>query len=65
MCDMIVCLEILKHVGQTRMHENQDLPLVNIYVSELLDGCGPAQNVNENIIVHVEVMEDICVECAE
>ena len=65
MCDMTVCLEILKPVGQTRMLENQDLPLVNIYVSELLNGCGPVRNVNENIIVHVEVMEDICAEFVE
>ena len=65
MFDITVYSEILKHVGQTRTLENQDPPLVNIYVKELLDGFGPVQIVIENTIALVEVTVGIFAECVE
>lgn len=65
MFDMTVCLGALKRVGQIRMHVNQALPLANIYVKELLDGCGLVHIANENIIAPVEATEDIYADYVE
>ena len=65
MFDITVYSEILKHVGQTRTLENQDPPLVNIYVKEPLDGFGPVQIAIENTIALVEVTVGIFAECVE
>ena len=41
------------------------LPLANIYVKKLLDGCGLVHIANENIIAPVEATEDIYAEYVE